>query len=116
THYSNIIDQMTHGIKVLQSLFGKCGVPRIGWQIDPFGHSREYASILAQMGMDALFFGRLDYQDKTLRESTKTMEMIWRGSENLGNASDLFTGVLPNTYFPPGSFCFEAGCNDEVLV
>ena len=37
-----------------------------------------------QFGFDGLFFGRLDYQDKQHREDTKTMEMIWQGSENLG--------------------------------
>lgn len=38
-----------------------------------------------QFGFDALFFGRLDYEDKYKRENQTTMEMIWRGSpENLG--------------------------------
>ena len=46
---------------------GDCGIPKIGWQIDPFGHSREMASIFAQFGFDGLFFGRLDYQDKDNR-------------------------------------------------
>lgn len=68
----------------LNDTFGKCSRPRIGWQIDPFGHSREMASMFAQMGYDGLFFGRLDYQDKTERLLTKTAEMIWRASANLG--------------------------------
>ena len=63
---------------------GECGRPKIGWQIDPFGHSKEMASILAQMGYDALFFSRLDWRDKSKRMQTKTAEMIWQGSENLG--------------------------------
>lgn len=32
------------------------------------------------------------------------MEMLWRGSDDLGKQSDLFTGVLPNGYNPPGIF------------
>jgi len=69
----------------LNDTFGECGRPKIGWQIDPFGHSREMASMFAQMGFDGLFFGRLDYQDKDERLMTQKAEMIWHGSENLGN-------------------------------
>jgi len=36
------------------------------------------------MGFDGLFFGRADYQDYAQRNVTKTMEMIWKGSANLG--------------------------------
>jgi alpha-mannosidase len=36
------------------------------------------------MGFDGLFFGRADYQDRAHRHATKTMEMIWKGSANLG--------------------------------
>lgn len=54
------------------------------WQIDPFGHSREQASLFARMGFDGLFLGRLDYQDKMKRLLDKTPEMIWQSSVNLG--------------------------------
>ncbi|KAK7113101.1 lysosomal alpha-mannosidase-like [Littorina saxatilis] len=117
THYNAIIDQHTLGFEFLRQNFGKCGKPRVGWQIDPFGHSREQASIFAQFGFDSLFFGRLDYQDKDLRQNRTTMEMIWRGSpDNLGTQSDLFTGVLPNGYSPPGGFCFDIFCGDSPIV
>lgn len=56
----------------------------MGWQIDPFGHSREQASLFAQMGYDGLFFGRLDYQDKLHRLGAQQGEMVWKGSPNLG--------------------------------
>ena len=47
------------------------------------------------MGFDGLFFGRLDYQDKQVRESSKNMEGIWRGSQSLQHAdADLFTGTV----------------------
>lgn len=69
----------------LNDTFGKCGRPKVGWQIDPFGHSREMASIFAHLGYDGIFLGRIDYQDKEHRFRTKTAEMIWKGSFNLGN-------------------------------
>ena len=49
THYSSIIDQHTLGFRFLESNFGECGRPRIGWQIDAFGHSREQASFFAKV-------------------------------------------------------------------
>lgn len=82
-HLLNIQFQIDY-FRRLNDTFGECARPRIGWQIDPFGHSREMASMFAQMGFDGLFFGRLDYQDKMERLTTKTAEMIWRASANLG--------------------------------
>jgi len=52
--------------------------PRIGWQIDPFGHSNANARLFAEMGFDAMFFARLDYQDKDLRLQDLEMELVWR--------------------------------------
>lgn len=49
THYSSIIDHHSLGCQFLNETFGECGRPRIGWQIAPFGHSREHASIQAQV-------------------------------------------------------------------
>jgi len=94
THYNSIVDQMTWGFRRLEDEFGQCGIPKIGWQIDPFGHSREMANLFAQMNFDGLFFARLDFQDKQKRKSNKTMELIWKGSDDLGKSSDLFTGAI----------------------
>ncbi|XP_037957691.1 lysosomal alpha-mannosidase isoform X2 [Teleopsis dalmanni] len=116
THYQSIIDQFTWGLRRLNDTFGECGRPRIGWQIDPFGHSREMASMFAQMGFDGLFFGRLDYQDKDERLMNKKGEMIWRASANLGEPAHLFTGVLYNQYQPPPGFCFDILCADEPII
>lgn len=131
THYNSIIDQHSLGAEFLRDEFGDCARPKIGWQIDPFGHSREVASLFAQvrqrinvenklyfvqMGFDGLFFGRADYQDFAQRKSTKTMEMIWKGSASLGRQSWLFTGVLPNGYGPPGWFCFDIFCTDDPIM
>ena len=59
-----------------------CGRPKVGWQIDPFGHSRELAATMARLGFDGLFLGRIDYQDKNGRLNNQTAEMIWRTSAN----------------------------------
>jgi hypothetical protein len=55
THYSGIIDQHTFGFQFLKHNFGDCARPKIGWQIDPFGHSREQASLFAQVRLGCAF-------------------------------------------------------------
>ncbi|CAF1321855.1 unnamed protein product [Rotaria sp. Silwood1] len=115
THYNSIIDQHSLGAEFLRDQFGECGRPKLGWQIDPFGHSREVASLFAHMGFDGLFFGRVDFQDYAERNKTKRMEMIWKGSANLGAESWLFTGILPRVYTAPQSFCFDYRCHDEPI-
>lgn len=49
TYYGAIVDQMTLGLHFLQDTFGSSGRPRVAWHIDPFGHSREQASLFAQV-------------------------------------------------------------------
>jgi len=44
THYIDMIDQTTLGHQFLKEEFGV--TPRIGWQIDPFGHSAVQAYLL----------------------------------------------------------------------
>ena len=115
THYNAIIDQMAYGLNFVQETFGPDARPRIAWHIDPFGHSNEQASLFAQMSFDGFFFGRIDYADKNLRLEEKRMELVWRGSRNLGQASDIFTGVLYNGYNPPKGFCFDQFCRDPPI-
>ena len=115
THYNAIIDQMTYGLNFVQEKFGSDARPRIAWHIDPFGHSSEQASIFAQMSLDGFFFGRIDYADKKLRLEQQRMELVWRGSRNLGQDSDIFTGVLYNGYNPPHGFCYDQFCVDAPI-
>ena len=52
-YYVDMIDQTTLGHRFLLEQFDY--VPRIGWQIDPFGHSATQPTLLgAEVGFDAL--------------------------------------------------------------
>lgn len=116
THYHSLVDQFTWGFRRLNDTFGSCATPRIGWQIDPFGHSREQASLFAQMGFDGMLFGRIDYQDKVKRLQEKSMEFVWKSSSSLGKPANLFTAAMFNTYSPPPGFCFDVLCADEPII
>lgn len=40
--------------------------------------------MFSQMGMQAFFFARIDYQDKEIRLKQKAMEMVWRPKQYNG--------------------------------
>ncbi|KAK7360609.1 hypothetical protein VNO77_02616 [Canavalia gladiata] len=119
-HYIDLIDQTTLGHQFIKEEFGK--VPRVGWQIDPFGHSAVQAYLLgAELGFDSLFFARIDYQDRAKRLKDKTLEVIWQGSRSLGSSSQIFTGIFPRHYDPPDGFTFEINdvsppIQDDILL
>ncbi|KAI7740719.1 hypothetical protein M8C21_023530 [Ambrosia artemisiifolia] len=105
-HYVDLIDQTTMGHMFINKEFGQ--KPRVGWQIDPFGHSAVQAYLLgAEVGFDSLFFARMDYQDREKRKNEKTLEIVWQGSKSLGSSSQIFTGIFPRHYDPPDGFTFE---------
>ncbi|CAL2049969.1 unnamed protein product [Caenorhabditis brenneri] len=115
SHYIDIIDQMTLGLQKLSQIFGECGKAVTGWQIDPFGHSREMANIYAQMGYKSLYFARIHYLEKELRLKNKTLEFNWNTSDDL--ETKLFTGAFFNdNYGPPEGFCWDTLCGDDPIM
>ncbi|XP_044269574.1 lysosomal alpha-mannosidase-like isoform X2 [Tribolium madens] len=114
SNYQSIIDQFTWGFRFLNDNLGKCARPKVGWQIDPFGHSREHASILTQLGFQGLVIGRLDYRDKNKRKEEKNLDFVWQSSVNLNN-SEIFTTMFPDFYVSIRGYCFDILCNDESI-
>jgi alpha-mannosidase len=119
SHFVGMTDQTTLGH---QFLLRELGVrPVTAWQLDPFGHSATQASLLTYAaGMDALYFGRIDYQDLQRRKETRECEGFWNvGGDSSLNATTVFwglTGSYGGNYGPPAGFCFDVLCNDEPLV
>ncbi|ONK72632.1 uncharacterized protein A4U43_C04F21420 [Asparagus officinalis] len=110
-HYIDMIDQTTLGHRMIKKQFNK--VPRIGWQIDPFGHSAVQAYLLgSELGFDSLHFARIDYQDRRKRWADKSLEVVWRGSKTFGASSQIFASAFPVHYSPPDGFSFEIDDND----
>jgi alpha-mannosidase len=135
SHYVGMIDQTALGHAFLRRELGV--TPRTAWQLDPFGHSFTQASLLtAAAGMDAIYFGRIDYQDRSRRRNASECEGLWRtspaakttaaasgggddgdsSSERGGNS--IFwglTGSYRGNYGPPPGFCFDVLCDNEPL-
>ncbi|CAG4967828.1 unnamed protein product [Colias eurytheme] len=116
THYIQLIDQYTWGLRKINDTLGPCGKPKAAWQIDTYGHTREHTSLLAQMGFDGLFLGRVDHKGREAMIEEDRMEFMWRGSDVLGKMSDIMTHTLYNLYNAPEGFCFDFLCNDEPIV
>ena len=117
THYIDMIDQTTLGHQFILTEFGSQYIPTVGWQIDPFGHSATQASLLsAEVGFDALYFGRIDYQDRIERRGNLSLEMIWSASASYGPSNYVF-GSTPKDegYGPPPGLCWDNFCGDEAI-
>ncbi|KAF5957251.1 hypothetical protein HYC85_004476 [Camellia sinensis] len=106
SHYIDMIDQTTLGHRFIKEEFNV--TPRVGWQIDPFGHSAVQAYLLgAEVGFDSFFFARIDYQDRDKRKNEKSLEVVWQGSKSFGSSAQIFAGAFPENYEPPKGFYFE---------
>jgi len=104
--YDDMINNMMIGHQWIEQEFGF--KPKIGWQIDPFGHSNANTRLFAEMGFDALFFARLDSMDKEKRINEKSLEYVWMPNvDSLGSEVNLLTHVLYNHYSSPPDLGFD---------
>jgi hypothetical protein len=120
--WTAMVDQTTRGHQFLVKNFGQDAAPKGTWQIDPFGHSSTQAWLLGAEagassgvlfeprrpprgpsltprgtprlpGMESLFWGRMDWQDRTMRynkqQGTNGFEWIWQGSRSLGKSAQV---------------------------
>ena len=54
--------------------------------------------------------GRIDYQDRALRQNKSSLETIWRASPSLGKSAQTFYGMMPG--YGPIAWCWdEVACN-----
>ena len=116
THFMGMIDQTTLGHDFLQKELGV--IPKVGWQLDPFGHSATQASLLTSgVGFDALYFGRIDYQDLELRRRFQQCEGFWNSTNaDVGRDTSVFwglTGSYGGNYGSPSGYCFDELCGDR---
>jgi lysosomal alpha-mannosidase len=120
-YYQDLIENIMRGHKFINEHFGV--QPRIGWNIDPFGHSNTNAALFDLFGFDAVFYARVDYQEKEERKKNKTLEYVhrpvWHSKNEKHNDVDvpanrqIFTHILYDHYRSPDGFCFDTLCRPK---
>jgi len=116
TSYDDIINNMYWGHSYLLLYFEV--LPSVGWQVNAFGHSATNARLFAEMGLDAIFFARMDWQDKQRRLGQQEMEFLWRPAfDHLGKSTEIFAHCLYDGYMGPEGFRFDAARSaDDPIV
>ena len=113
--YIDMIDNIALGHRLIKEQYGIFAIPTLTWQIDPFGHSAAQASVMSSpiCGFSALYFGRMDFQDRAARQNRSDLEMIWRASASTGVNTQVFTGAMPGYGPPDARLCWdEVGCSN----
>lgn len=64
--FEDFIINILAGHEFLEKEFGI--TPKIAWHCDPFGHSSVTPELFAQMGYQALFFSRVNDEEKLYRK------------------------------------------------
>lgn len=113
--FDDMIDNMEYGHRYLEKLFGK--KPRIGWQIDTFGHSQTNTRLFAEMGFDANFVVRVDHDDRARRMKDKELEFVWRpAADTLGTDVSVLTHIMYYHYKAPDGFNFDVRGRERWVV
>ena len=92
--FQDMIANFMVGGQFIAKEFGSEALPRAGWHIDAFGHSLTNAHLLAEVGMEANFFARIDDNEKDWRKRNKQLEFMWKPT----NETEIFTHVFPGHY------------------
>lgn len=117
SHFIGMMDQLSTGHAFLLRELNY--IPTTGWQLDPFGHSSTQAVFMThQAGFDAVYMGRIDYQDLTVRHATQQCEGLWDASTSLRDTTVFWglTGSYSGNYGPPEGFCFDVQCDPHERI
>ena len=95
TYYKHLINNMRIGLKFLKEEFNY--IPRVGWFIDPFGHSSANSHLLKQMNFENIVLTRIDYLEKKYRIENHNLEFIY---DPFGLEQNIFTHISYRHYNP----------------
>jgi lysosomal alpha-mannosidase len=104
---ANFEDIIANFIKGHQWLSKEFGIsPRIGWNIDAFGHTQANAALFHDLGFEALFFARAQSDDVNWRFDNQQSHFLWRPlSKHFGAQKEILGGILAHE----SSYAFAKG-------
>ena len=93
--YIDMLDNTAVGHRNIFQNFGTPGLPKVTWQIDPFGHS-SFQGVLSSTlgGYFGIMWGREDQSYKDTMAATKGLERIWLPSPSLGQSAAAWQGIF----------------------
>lgn len=119
TNYEDIIDNFMAGHRFIHEELQVEQQPSISWQVDSFGVSSGYARLAKDLGFDAMFFSRIDYDEKMQTIGKRQQIKVWRPSEeNFGNQKDVLSILMTQEqgqYCWPTGFGFDQNYHDQIL-
>jgi lysosomal alpha-mannosidase len=96
-NYEDIIEDYYYGHRWLKRHFIR--MPKIGWHVDPFGHSASLPILLDKMGFMGLVINRIHHRDKRNRGDLNHLDFVWSPTPK----TSLLTHILSDHYSPPDS-------------
>lgn len=103
-HYEDIISNYFAGQSYLKRNFDSSS--KIGWQLDPFGHSKALMFIARKFGMEHAVIARIPLKDKLKLDESKNLEFKWQFHDN-----SLITIHFYNHYNSPKSLKCDVDCD-----
>lgn len=91
-NYEDMMNNFFMGHQWLKKEFNVS--PSIGWNIDPFGHTQANAALFHDLGFEALFFARMNFNDTLDRFKPENHEshFLWRPfSKSFGNQKEILS-------------------------
>ena len=70
--------------------------PKVGWMLDPFGHSIANAALFADFGFEALLFTRINDDTREQLYKEKLTHFVWTPfSKNSGQKRQILAHIPP---------------------
>lgn len=118
-NYEDLIGNFQKGHKWILDEFNTTA--RVGWNVDPFGHTEGNAALFHDFGFDALFFSRSNAKNVKDRWANRGSHFLWRPfSNHFGKQKEILTGLISDGVQGYGynkGFTYDddtdAGQNDE---
>ena len=90
--FEDIIENYYYGHRYLNRKFGY--IPKIGWSVDPFGHSSTMPILLNNMGYRGLVINRIPEMDKINRRLHQELDLFWKPTKK----TSVLTHILAYHY------------------